>query len=471
MGKQVDTVQIDPLNAGGDLFGLIVAPNHDGVLFVDDGDNTLKLFGPGVTSTARPDACTVVKRAARPSCLQSPDRPPVRRPPTGGSPGGSPPPLLRWAPWQWGTGPRWRRPRPRSPPSTSPSWPSSSAAALLRVPFRRPLRQGGSNPAANLGICVTREVIRSFMGYTSSLPIPEFRSVELVLDDICKVIMPPVVRRSTSRAIPPSWAACPASSTGPAPASPIGVILYLHGGGYIGTSPQMYAFFTSRVCKETDCAVFVADYRLAPEFPYPAGEEDATAVYEALRDLGVPNERLFLAGDSGGGGLANSMLLSPRGSTSRRSARPGSSSSRPRSTCASTSPRSPRTPTSTSSRGTSRRRATCTARTPPSASISPLTADLVGFPPTFVAWGGDEMFRDPDPALRRAPGRRRRAHPRPRVRGHVPRLPDPHALGREEPRVLRPPPDLRAEAGGRRPGLRSRPSCATCPPPGPPYGG
>ena len=47
IGKQVDTVQIDPLNAGGDLFGLIVAPNDDGVLFVDDGDNTLKLLGPG----------------------------------------------------------------------------------------------------------------------------------------------------------------------------------------------------------------------------------------------------------------------------------------------------------------------------------------------------------------------------------------------------------------------------------------
>ena len=46
LGKQVDTVEIDPLNAGGDLFGLIVAPNNDGVLFVDDGDNTLKLFGP-----------------------------------------------------------------------------------------------------------------------------------------------------------------------------------------------------------------------------------------------------------------------------------------------------------------------------------------------------------------------------------------------------------------------------------------
>ena len=41
------TVQIDPAGAGGDLFGLTIAPLGRGVLFVDDGDNTLKLFGPG----------------------------------------------------------------------------------------------------------------------------------------------------------------------------------------------------------------------------------------------------------------------------------------------------------------------------------------------------------------------------------------------------------------------------------------
>jgi hypothetical protein len=46
-GRQVETVQIDPAGAGGDLFGLTIAPCGRGVLFVDDGDNTLKLFGPG----------------------------------------------------------------------------------------------------------------------------------------------------------------------------------------------------------------------------------------------------------------------------------------------------------------------------------------------------------------------------------------------------------------------------------------
>ncbi len=45
-GRQVAAPQVDPAGAGGDLFGLALAPYGRGVLFVDDGDNTLKLFGP-----------------------------------------------------------------------------------------------------------------------------------------------------------------------------------------------------------------------------------------------------------------------------------------------------------------------------------------------------------------------------------------------------------------------------------------
>src|SRR5580700_6169283 len=151
------------------------------------------------------------------------------------------------------------------------------ATALARVPFRRPFA-GESSMLSNLGISVTREVIRSFMGYASSLRIPEFRSLELVLDEICKWIMPPFFRALDVDSHPTEFGGVPGILYLPRHRQPAGVILYLHGGGYIGTSPTMYAFFTARVCKETDCATFVADYRLAPEFPYPAGAEDASAV-------------------------------------------------------------------------------------------------------------------------------------------------------------------------------------------------
>ncbi len=265
------------------------------------------------------------------------------------------------------------------------------ATALARVPFRHPFA-GPSSRVSNLGISVTREVIRAFMGYASALRIPEFRSLELFLDNICKVIMPPFVHSLDVSCHQTELGGVPGILYRPPVDAPVGVILYLHGGGYIGTSPTMYAFFTSRVCKDTECAVFVADYRLAPEFPYPAGAEDAAAVFAALIDLGIPPERILLAGDSGGGGLANTMLLDEGAAVMQPA---GLILFSPEVDLRLDEPSVTENadhdilpwniPTAAYLHG-----ADASAR-----SISPLTADLSGFPPTYVAWGGAEMFRDP----------------------------------------------------------------------------
>jgi NHL repeat len=45
-GQNAATVQADPANSGGDLFGLTVSPGVNGVYFVDDGQNTLDLLAP-----------------------------------------------------------------------------------------------------------------------------------------------------------------------------------------------------------------------------------------------------------------------------------------------------------------------------------------------------------------------------------------------------------------------------------------
>lgn len=180
--------------------------------------------------------------------------------------------------------------------------------AMLRVPFRRPL-DGPSNPVGNLGSNVTRQVLRAFMGYSCSLPIEEFRSMEKLLDDLCRVVLPPYVKlrdhvqlvADVQGGVPGLWVR-PAGDEPPA-----ATILYLHGGGYIGTSPTMYTAFVSALVKGTGCEVFVADYRLAPEFPYPAGLDDARATYDALLER-TGTDRLIVAGDSGGGGLATSLV-------------------------------------------------------------------------------------------------------------------------------------------------------------------
>jgi acetyl esterase/lipase len=55
--------------------------------------------------------------------------------------------------------------------------------------------------------------------------------------------------------------------------------------------------------------VLVPDYRLAPEHPYPAAVEDALSAYRWLLSQGIPPQRIAFAGDSAGGGLVMSVLL------------------------------------------------------------------------------------------------------------------------------------------------------------------
>ena len=88
-----------------------------------------------------------------------------------------------------------------------------------------------------------------------------------------------------------------------------GTVLYLHGGAYCVGSPATHRAITSHLARRTSCRVFVADYRLAPEHPFPAAVDDAVAAYRGLlRDGGSP-QRIALIGDSAGGGLALATVL------------------------------------------------------------------------------------------------------------------------------------------------------------------
>src|SRR5262249_40008375 len=143
--------------------------------------------------------------------------------------------------------------------------------------------------------------------YSMSLPVDEFRGIERVLDRICGVVLPP---RATLEHVHLSGATVggvPGIWFRPRDARPRLRMLYLHGGGYIGTSPRMYTLFAAHLARATRCDVFVADYRLAPAFPYPAGLDDALAVLAAIH-ADEPDATMLIAGDSGGGGLAASVL-------------------------------------------------------------------------------------------------------------------------------------------------------------------
>jgi epsilon-lactone hydrolase len=90
------------------------------------------------------------------------------------------------------------------------------------------------------------------------------------------------------------------------------VILYLHGGGYVLGSINTHRAMISRIARASNGRALAIDYRLAPEHPFPAAVEDATAAYKWLLAQGYKPGKIVIAGDSAGGGLTIALLLAIR---------------------------------------------------------------------------------------------------------------------------------------------------------------
>lgn len=89
------------------------------------------------------------------------------------------------------------------------------------------------------------------------------------------------------------------------------VILQLHGGGYIGPMKNTYRDFAVQYSKRSlGGDVLTVDYRVAPEFPFPAALEDAVKAYRWLvEEKQYAPGKIIVAGDSAGGGLALALTL------------------------------------------------------------------------------------------------------------------------------------------------------------------
>jgi epsilon-lactone hydrolase len=86
-------------------------------------------------------------------------------------------------------------------------------------------------------------------------------------------------------------------------------LLHLHGGGYLVGSAFGYRPLAGALALAADTGVLVPDYRLAPEHPFPAALEDAVAAYRWMLDRGIDPAEVTICGDSSGGGLTVSVLL------------------------------------------------------------------------------------------------------------------------------------------------------------------
>lgn len=98
----------------------------------------------------------------------------------------------------------------------------------------------------------------------------------------------------------------------PKNAVPGRLLLYLHGGAYILGGCDLHRQVVSHIARSAGMDALLPEYRLAPEYRFPAAVDDAVAIYKAVVASGIKPEDIVFAGDSAGGGLAVATLLALR---------------------------------------------------------------------------------------------------------------------------------------------------------------
>jgi monoterpene epsilon-lactone hydrolase len=116
-------------------------------------------------------------------------------------------------------------------------------------------------------------------------------------------VVPGVRVKRVSRQVRGEWVWAPQADDA------AGVVLVLHGSGYLICSSRTHRGFASHLSEYSGMPTFTVDYRLAPEHPFPAAEDDAFAAYRWLLAQGHDPAKIVVAGDSAGGHLAVALAV------------------------------------------------------------------------------------------------------------------------------------------------------------------
>jgi monoterpene epsilon-lactone hydrolase len=92
------------------------------------------------------------------------------------------------------------------------------------------------------------------------------------------------------------------------------VLLYLHGGGFVYGLTPLHLEMVAYLAQKIGIRALMVDYRLAPDYPFPAALDDCLAAYHWLLKQGVSTQNIAVAGDSAGGNLTITMMMKLRDS-------------------------------------------------------------------------------------------------------------------------------------------------------------
>ncbi|WP_439030935.1 alpha/beta hydrolase [Gordonia terrae] len=132
----------------------------------------------------------------------------------------------------------------------------------------------------------------------SPIGVAALRAIVAAPSTLDRVVPGTLIEPVRSGAVRGEWVAAPGvRRDGP-------VILYVHGSAFVLLSARSHRALVSRLSDRTGLPVFSVDYRLAPEYPFPAAAEDVRAAYDfVLGRAGVDPDEVIVAGDSAGAHL------------------------------------------------------------------------------------------------------------------------------------------------------------------------
>src|SRR6266481_6876363 len=90
--------------------------------------------------------------------------------------------------------------------------------------------------------------------------------------------------------------------------NPSRVLMFFHGGGYCSGSIVSHRRMVTEAGRAAGMRTLAIAYRLAPEHPFPAAYEDALTAWRFLRNEGILSERIAVGGDSAGAALAMALI-------------------------------------------------------------------------------------------------------------------------------------------------------------------
>ena len=141
--------------------------------------------------------------------------------------------------------------------------------------------------------------------FTSSGARADYRKERSELEKLGAMFKPLASIETTednADGVPVEWIASPASS-------PARTVFFIHGGSYVSGSISSYRSLGANIGHASGARTLMVDYRLAPEHPYPAAIEDAAKAYMWLIEKHISADKVVVAGDSSGGGLALALAV------------------------------------------------------------------------------------------------------------------------------------------------------------------